>query len=52
MLLEHLGEKAAADRVLQGIEASIHEKMVTRDMGGSASTSGVGDWIADWIKTS
>ena len=52
MLLEHLGEKAAADRVLQGIEASSHEKMVTRDMGGSASTMGVGDWIADWIKTS
>jgi tartrate dehydrogenase/decarboxylase/D-malate dehydrogenase len=52
MLLEHLGEKEAADKVLQGIEASIREKMVTKDMGGSASTSGVGDWIASWIQTS
>jgi hypothetical protein len=37
---------------LQGIEASIREKIVTKDMGGSASTSGVGDWIARWISDS
>ena len=49
MLLDQLGEDEAAASVLKGIEASIHEKVVTRDMGGSASTSGVGEWIADWI---
>ncbi|MDD1724677.1 MAG: 3-isopropylmalate dehydrogenase [Methanospirillum sp.] len=49
LLLDHLGEKDAAAQVLRGIEASIREGIITRDMGGSASTSGVGDWIAGWI---
>jgi len=52
MLLDQIGEKDAAARILQGIEASIREKVVTKDMGGSSSTSGVGDWIAGWISTS
>ena len=51
MLLDHLGEHEAAKTVLSAIEASIREKKVTKDMGGSTGTREVGQWIADWIKT-
>ncbi len=50
LLLDHLGERDAAARILDGIGASINAGYVTKDMGGQASTSGVGDWIADWIR--
>jgi len=52
LLLEHLGEDEAGAAVVNGIEASIKEGVVTRDMGGSASTSAVGDWLAEWIQKS
>ena len=52
LLLDHLGETEAGAAVVKGIEASISEGIVTRDMGGSATTSGVGDWMADWISKS
>ncbi len=52
MLLDHLGEEEAGAAIVKGIEASITNRIVTRDMGGSASTSDVGEWIADWIKRS
>jgi 3-isopropylmalate dehydrogenase len=52
MLLDHLGEEEAGAAIVKGIEASITNRIVTRDMGGSASTSNVGEWIADWIKRS
>ncbi|MDT8357765.1 MAG: isocitrate/isopropylmalate family dehydrogenase, partial [Methanomicrobiaceae archaeon] len=41
MLLEHLGEFEAAEAVIHGIEATISEGVVTRDMGGSARTGDV-----------
>jgi tartrate dehydrogenase/decarboxylase/D-malate dehydrogenase len=47
MLLEHLGEKAAAEDVIRAIETNIKRgKVRTYDMGGSATTSEVGDDIA------
>jgi len=47
MLLEHLGERAAADDVIRAIETNIKRgKVKTYDMGGSSTTSEVGDDIA------
>ncbi len=50
MMLDHLGEHEAAAAVLRGIEQSITEKFVTRDMGGTATTSDVGEHIAALIR--
>ncbi|HWQ67418.1 MAG TPA: isocitrate/isopropylmalate family dehydrogenase [Methanospirillum sp.] len=52
MLLDHLGEEEAGSAIVRGIEASISEGIVTKDMGGTATTSGTGDWIADWVRRS
>ncbi|HZD42639.1 MAG TPA: isocitrate/isopropylmalate dehydrogenase family protein [Methanomicrobiales archaeon] len=49
MLLDHLGEHEAADAVLAGIETTIRDGVVTKDMGGSAGTDAVGDHIAQAI---
>lgn len=46
MLLDHLGEHAAASAVLQAIERSIADGVVTKDMGGQAKTSDVGDYLS------
>jgi 3-isopropylmalate dehydrogenase len=46
MLLDHLGEHEAAAAVLQAIERSIADGVVTRDMGGTAKTSDVGDYLS------
>ncbi len=51
MLLERLGEKGAAETVVNAIERNIKEgKVKTRDMGGSSSTLDVGDNIARIIR--
>ena len=49
MLLDHLGEHEAAAAVLKAIERSISDGIVTRDMGGKASTSDVGDHLTTII---
>jgi tartrate dehydrogenase/decarboxylase/D-malate dehydrogenase len=46
LMLDHLGEADAAKRVLDAIEAVCREGILTRDVGGSASTSEVGDAVA------
>jgi tartrate dehydrogenase/decarboxylase/D-malate dehydrogenase len=46
LMLEHLGETDAAKRVMQAIEEVCREGRLTRDLGGSASTSEVGDAVA------
>jgi tartrate dehydrogenase/decarboxylase/D-malate dehydrogenase len=51
MLLDHLGEHEASGAVLRGIEKSIMDGMVTRDMGGAASTSDVGTYIASAVRS-
>ena len=42
MLLEHIGEPEAARAVVSN-RGMYQEKQVTKDMGGSSSTSDVGD---------
>jgi len=49
LMLEHLGEGDAAQRVMQALEAACREGSLTRDLGGSVSTSGVGDAVARHI---
>ncbi|KQC05758.1 MAG: 3-isopropylmalate dehydrogenase [Methanoculleus sp. SDB] len=49
MLLDHLGEHAAAASVLAGIEKSIRDGITTRDMGGDETTAGVGEAISRFI---
>jgi len=46
MLLEHLGEAAAAGRLMQAIEAvTADPKLHTRDLGGNATTAQVTDAV-------
>ena len=46
LMLEHLGESEAATRVMDAIETVCRDGVLTRDVGGSASTSDVGDAVA------
>jgi tartrate dehydrogenase/decarboxylase/D-malate dehydrogenase len=50
MMLDHLGHEDAGRAVVQAIERVVQEgNVVTRDLGGSASTSEVGRAIASYI---
>ncbi len=46
LMLEHLGEADAARRVMEALEAACRDGIRMRDIGGSASTSEVGDAVA------
>jgi tartrate dehydrogenase/decarboxylase/D-malate dehydrogenase len=46
LMLETLGESAPAARLMRALEDVCREGPRTRDVGGSASTSAVGDAIA------
>jgi tartrate dehydrogenase/decarboxylase/D-malate dehydrogenase len=46
LMLDHLGEPDTAKRVMDAIEAVCRDGILTRDVGGSASTSEVGDAVA------
>jgi tartrate dehydrogenase/decarboxylase / D-malate dehydrogenase len=46
MMLDHLGEAQAGAAVVKAIEAVLKDGPRTRDLGGSASTSQVGEAIA------
>jgi len=46
LMLDHLGEAEAGARVIAAIEAVCREGPRTRDLGGGASTSEVGDAVA------
>ena len=46
LMLDHLGEAEAAAALIHAIEAVCREGVLTRDVGGSASTSEVGDAVA------
>jgi tartrate dehydrogenase/decarboxylase / D-malate dehydrogenase len=47
MMLEHLGQKAAADAIVKAIETTLTSGPRTRDMGGTASTEEVGRAIIE-----
>ncbi|MCW2975641.1 MAG: tartrate dehydrogenase [Actinomycetia bacterium] len=49
LMLEHIGEPDAGARVLAAVESVCRDGMVTRDIGGSASTSEVGDAVAERV---
>ena len=50
MLLEHIGEAAAAQRLMQAIEqVTADPALHTRDLGGSASTAQVTQAVCDRI---
>jgi tartrate dehydrogenase/decarboxylase/D-malate dehydrogenase len=46
MMLEHLGEADAAKRVLAAVESVCAAGLLTRDLGGTATTTEVGDAVA------
>ena len=51
MMLEELGEKRAADLVIEAIEGVLREgKVRTRDLGGTSKTNEVGDAIVGKLK--
>jgi tartrate dehydrogenase/decarboxylase/D-malate dehydrogenase len=50
MMLEHLGEKAAAGLVLEAMDQVLQDGIWTPDLGGIASTSQVGDAVATAIE--
>ncbi len=48
MMLDHLGEEAAADAIRGGVQRVLHEgRVIPVDLGGKASTSEIGDAIVD-----
>jgi len=52
LMLEHLGERAAADGVLRAIEHCLaHADTRTADLGGDASTEAAGRAIAETIRS-
>jgi len=48
-MLDHLGEADAAKSVMDAIETVCRDGELTRDLGGSASTSQVGDAVASHL---
>ncbi len=50
MMLEHLGQKAAAEAILNAIETVLAGGPRTRDMGGRAGTEEVGKAIAEAVR--
>jgi tartrate dehydrogenase/decarboxylase/D-malate dehydrogenase len=53
MLLEHLGETAAAQRVMRAVEAvTADPSLHTRDLGGTATTAQVTAAVCGFIETS
>ena len=51
MLLENIGERALGDLVERAVSEVMRESRVrTRDMGGAATTSQMGDAIAEKVR--
>jgi 3-isopropylmalate dehydrogenase len=49
LLLAHFGFTAAGERVERAVAAAIAEGRTTRDLGGSFTTTSVGEWLADRV---
>jgi tartrate dehydrogenase/decarboxylase/D-malate dehydrogenase len=50
MMLEHLGEKDAAQRLMKAVEAITADKIHTPDLGGNATTAIVTKAVCDYIR--
>ncbi|HYA98318.1 MAG TPA: isocitrate/isopropylmalate dehydrogenase family protein [Methylomirabilota bacterium] len=46
MMLDFLGWKSEGDKLRRAVQAAVRENHVTPDLGGSLTTSAVGDWLA------
>ncbi|MEM0995092.1 MAG: isocitrate/isopropylmalate family dehydrogenase [Bacteroidota bacterium] len=51
LLLEHLGEQAAADDIVKAIDQTVGTKILTADMGGKTTTDEVTDIIIEAISS-
>lgn len=51
LMLGHFGYHAAGERVERGVVASLEAGRTTPDLGGTLSTSEVGDWMLDHLET-
>jgi tartrate dehydrogenase/decarboxylase/D-malate dehydrogenase len=51
-MLEHLGEKQAADRLMRAIETAVADGILTPDVGGSSTTDQVTEAVIEAIKSS
>jgi 3-isopropylmalate dehydrogenase len=49
MLLDHVGEAAAARKLEAAVARAVTEKQVTRDLGGELSTRQCGEWVANVV---
>jgi tartrate dehydrogenase/decarboxylase/D-malate dehydrogenase len=45
-MLDHLGETDGARRLMEAIETVCRDGLLTRDLGGTATTREVGDAVA------
>ena len=51
MMLDHLGESSSSKIIQSAVEQLIKEgNILTKDLGGTSSTSKVGDSVVDYIK--
>ena len=51
MMLEHLGEKEAAQSIVGAIERTLGERTLrTRDLGGNADTTACGKAVAEMVE--
>jgi len=47
LMVQHLGDRDAYERLMRAIEATCRDGVFTRDLGGSASTREVGDAVVE-----
>lgn len=47
IMLEHLGEKKAAQSIVRAIEVTVAQGVLPADLGGSASTMDIADAVID-----
>src|SRR4051794_1568060 len=50
LMLEQLGEPEGAAHVMRAVEACARDVILTRDVGGAASTAEVGDAVAEQVR--
>jgi tartrate dehydrogenase/decarboxylase/D-malate dehydrogenase len=51
MMLDHLGEKVAAEAIVTAIERTLAERTLrTRDLGGNADTLACGKAVAEMVE--
>jgi 3-isopropylmalate dehydrogenase len=52
MMLDFLGWTAEAETLNEAVKTALHGNFVTPDLGGSLSTTQVGDWLAKFVSES